>query len=203
MGLLGSSCSHSKHYLASVCSLPGADMAGLDSPHHLGRKKSSAIPYYQCVTSAHYESDLPTVPTEQINLSALLPDSGLQPLPPHTSPDTLVTSIESLFAAHVQQIQERELAFDASKLKASDEMVRAANERADKADRKRRKMKKKLNRVLAQVDRRRRRRGSESEDSSESEEVGGDSDQADSSEESGGEGSGDDHCAGDRGDIEV
>lgn len=203
MGLLGSSCSHSKHYLASVCSLPGADMAGLDSPHHLGRKKSSAIPYYQCVTSAHYESDLPTVPTEQINLSALLPDSGLQPLPPHASPDTLVTSIESLFAAHVQQIQERELAFDASKLKASDEMVRAANERADKADRKRRKMKKKLNRVLAQVDRRRRRRGSESEDSSESEEVGGDSDQADSSEESGGEGSGDDHCAGDRGDIEV
>ncbi|GAA5872427.1 hypothetical protein JCM3774_004518 [Rhodotorula dairenensis] len=98
----------------------------LAHPHHLGRKKSSPIPYYKLVVSHEYESAVPMVPTDQINLSAILPKSASADpeIPPFISPDALLNTIESLVAAHVQQAQERVYGSGVGRALMSDEQVK-------------------------------------------------------------------------------
>ena len=117
------------------------------------------------VVSDEYESTVPTIPTDRINLSAIHPESayGNPELPPFISPDALINTIESLFAAHVQQAQERVYALSVGKVQKSDELVRAANARAEASDKARRKMQRKLDRVLAQMKRRKNKRVREGE----------------------------------------
>ncbi|TKA57520.1 hypothetical protein B0A53_00752 [Rhodotorula sp. CCFEE 5036] len=144
----------------------------LAHPEHLGRKKTRAMPYYKVFVSDEYESTIPTIPTDRINLSAILPEpaSGNPALPPFLSPDALLNTIESLFAAHVQQAQERVYGLSIGQVQQSDELVRAANARAEASDKARRKMQRKLDRILAQVKRRKKKRVREGEEAESSDE---------------------------------
>lgn len=130
------------------------------------------MPYYKVFVSDEYESTIPTIPTDRINLSAILPEpaSGNPALPPFLSPDALLDTIESLFAAHVQQAQERVYGLSIGQVQQSDELVRAANARAEASDKARRKMQRKLDRILAQVKRRKKKRVREGEEAESSDE---------------------------------
>lgn len=150
------------------------------SPHHLGRRKTNAMPYYKVVVSNEYESTVSTVPTDRINLSAILSESGASnlELPPFVSPDALVNTIESLFAAHVQQAQAGVYGLGIGRMQMADELVRAANARAEASDKARRKLQRKLDRVLAQVKRHKKKRARQGEESDSSDDLSDESERS-------------------------
>ncbi|POY70584.1 hypothetical protein BMF94_6408, partial [Rhodotorula taiwanensis] len=141
-------------------------------PLHLGRKKSAG--FCKLIMSDEFVSTDPTVPTDGIDLAPILSDSRARAdLAPLISPDALVRAMESIFTAHVHLLQQRAAGVNIGKVHSSDELVRAANAKAEEADKARRTVEARLKRVEAELERRKRRRLRRGEESDEDDDKEG------------------------------